>query len=78
MKWLVLIAVVLIVLWLLKPRRVRERPAASSSARGPLPENMVRCEHCGVHLPAGDALPGRSGVFCGEAHRAAHEASRER
>jgi len=26
-----------------------------------------------VHLPQDEALPGRGGVFCGEAHRAAYE-----
>jgi uncharacterized protein len=34
---------------------------------------MLACAHCGVHLPRDEALPGRGGVFCGEAHRAAYE-----
>jgi uncharacterized protein len=34
---------------------------------------MIACAHCGVHLPRDEALPGRGGVFCGDAHRAAYE-----
>jgi uncharacterized protein len=34
---------------------------------------MLACAHCGVHLPRDEALPGRGGVFCSEAHRAAFE-----
>ena len=36
-------------------------------------EPMVACRQCGVHLPQHEALPGRGGVFCGEAHRAEYE-----
>ena len=40
---------------------------------------MLACAQCGVHLPRDEALPGRGGVFCGEAHRADYEqAHRER
>jgi uncharacterized protein len=34
---------------------------------------MLRCAQCGLHLPSAEALPGRGGVFCGEAHRSAYE-----
>jgi uncharacterized protein len=73
MKYVLLIAVVLLVLWLLKPRRRVEPPAQRKAVPGTEP--MVVCAHCGVHLPSSDALPGRGGVFCGEAHRQAHEAA---
>ena len=74
MKYVLVIAIVLVVLWLLRPRR---RVDAGAARRGTAEatERMVICAHCGVHLPASDALPGRGGVFCGEAHRAAHEAT---
>jgi uncharacterized protein len=36
---------------------------------------MLACAQCGVHLPANEALPGRGGVFCGDAHRSAFEAA---
>jgi uncharacterized protein len=34
---------------------------------------MLACGLCGLHLPRDEALPGRGGVFCGEAHRRAYE-----
>jgi len=75
MKYLVLILVVLAVLWLL--RAGARRGEAPKPKPGPAPapkgENMVSCAHCGLHLPGSEALPGRGGMFCGEAHRAAYE-----
>lgn len=32
-------------------------------------EPMVRCAHCGIYLPASDALPGAAGVYCSNEHR---------
>lgn len=70
MKYLVLLLVVLGVWWLVRTKVRRVDPPGP--AHKPL-QSMVACAHCGVHLPAGEALPGRGGVFCGEAHRAAYE-----
>ena len=39
---------------------------------------MIACAYCGVHLPRDEALPGRGGVFCGDAHRAAFEKEQPR
>jgi uncharacterized protein len=75
MKFLVLIVVVVGVLWLMRSLR---RPNLPPTPKPPAPQNeeMVVCEQCGVHLPRSEALPGRGGVFCGEAHRSAHESGR--
>jgi len=59
-------------------RRPTRRRAAGPAARpGPgapsAREAMVSCAQCGLHLPSGEALPGRGGVFCSEGHRAAYE-----
>ncbi len=36
------------------------------------PQAMLSCAHCGVHLPAADALRDAAGrAFCSEAHRLA-------
>ncbi len=73
MKYLILILAVLALVWLLRGARRRmgappPKPPVHDSA-----QPMVSCLHCGVHLPRDEALPGRGGVFCGEAHRAAYE-----
>ncbi len=77
-KLLLLLAVVVAVLWLVRGGGRRDtgtRGPASPPAPSPAPprEEMVACRHCGVHLPRSEALPGRGGLFCSEAHRAAFE-----
>lgn len=76
MKLIVLLLVVVGVLWLARAtqRRVRGRGAdAAPPAAPPQQEDMLACSECGVHLPRSEALPGRGGVFCCEAHRSAFE-----
>jgi uncharacterized protein len=72
MKLLLLVIAVVVLVWLVRSslRRVQAPP---SSAGRPAPQAMLACAHCGVHVPASEALPGRGGVFCGPAHRAAFE-----
>ena len=72
MKYLLVIAVVAFVVWLLtaKARGTRARPTgeeAAPSARKP--QAMARCAHCGVHLPASDAVIEGASVYCSDAHR---------
>ena len=75
MKYLVIIIVVLAVLWFASRSRsrVREDKASAPQRETAAIEDMVTCAHCQVHLPKSEALPGRGGYFCDEAHRAAHE-----
>jgi uncharacterized protein len=72
MKYLIFAVAVVLLLWLLRrslrPRRPPSPPAPTAEAK-----TMLACAHCGVHLPRDEALPGRGGVFCGEAHRAEYE-----
>ena len=74
MKYLLIILVVLIVLWIARSQRARVPPPAGKPRGEPAPNApMLACMHCGLHLPRNEALPGRGGVFCGEAHRAEYE-----
>jgi len=76
MKFVLFVVALLVLLWLIKgsvARRVRP-PSARGPAEEP-PQPMVACLQCGLHLPRHEALPGRGGVFCGEAHRAEYERS---
>ncbi len=72
MKYLVLILVVVAVLWLLHGKR-RAPPPRRERPQLPPAEEMVSCAHCDLHLPRGEAVRGRDGFFCSEAHRAAHD-----
>jgi uncharacterized protein len=83
MKYLVVIAVVLLVLWLWRSgRREEEQERRADAARRPEPaarveqQEMIRCPVCSVHLPRTDALPGPDGqLYCCAEHRSRGEAS---
>lgn len=72
MKYLIVLGVVLLVLWFARTaRRGDAAPPARRPAMRPDPEEMVRCAHCGVHLPRREALVADQSLYCSEAHRAA-------
>lgn len=73
MKFLLLIAIVLLVVWLWRGNREEDRERGTGARRTPpaLPQDMVQCPVCSVHLPRSDALPGPDGRFyCCAEHRA--------
>ena len=76
MKILLFLAVVFVLLWLLRGATSRRRGGAARPP--PAPQEMIACAYCGVHLPRDEALPGRGGVFCGDAHRTAFEKAQNR
>lgn len=68
--------VIVIVYWLLKSYR---KPMSGKNASEERRENasgqaedMVRCVHCGVHLPKHESILAGGEHFCSEAHRRAH------
>lgn len=79
MKYLLLIAVIGLVFFMLGLKssgRAAPPPGPRPPAPPPpaAPQDIVSCQHCGLHVPRGEAFPGRGGLFCSAAHRAAHEA----
>lgn len=77
MKLLLLLIAVFVLLWMLRGtwRRTRRPPGGNApGAQAPdVPQPILACAQCGLHLPRDEALPGRGGVFCTAAHRAAFE-----
>jgi len=77
MKYLLLVLVVGIVLFLMFGRTRKgagDEPAAGSAPepRSKRAPPMLACAHCGVHLPGDEAVRDEAGrVYCGEAHRLA-------
>lgn len=81
MKLLWILLLVLVLVWWFKGQR--RRPARPPARPDPAPPAvrpqllMVRCAHCGAHLPADEAVQdprGRS--YCDVAHRDAGAAGR--
>jgi len=76
MKYLLVLAVVgiAVYLWRYNRRAERDEAQADADARAAarqrrLPSAMVRCRHCGVHLPESEAVRGHLGPYCGQEHR---------
>ncbi|MEZ0309409.1 MAG: PP0621 family protein [Ramlibacter sp.] len=75
MKYLILIAVILVVAWYWRNARRADAPPRNPSAPPGPPQDkvqdMVQCPVCLVRLPRSDALPGPEGqLYCCAEHRA--------
>lgn len=75
MKYLVLIAVVVLVCLYWRSKRghggslPRSQAESGSAAPPALPEDMVRCAVCGLHLPRAEAAADAQGrLYCGPEH----------
>jgi uncharacterized protein len=68
MKFLLVLAVVLLGAWLWRSGRqdkvLRQKPPAAA----PGPQEMVSCQLCAVHFPKADAITGREGLYCCTEH----------
>lgn len=77
MKYLLVTVLVLVVFWLWRHNRQAEKKAApGDGARRPgraanslQATEVVACSVCQVHLPRTEAVTGRKGLYCSEAHR---------
>jgi uncharacterized protein len=70
MKFLLFLAIGLLVVWLWRSGRRSDDPSDPATPPPPPgPQEMVRCAHCGVHLPHSDAVVGRIGLYCSPEHR---------
>ena len=75
MKYLLILAVVLIAVFVWRSNREEQKPPASRSGEGGEFKaiEMVRCDVCGVHCPKIDSLAGKRGVYCTAQHRSQAE-----
>ncbi|MHA7598845.1 PP0621 family protein [Alicycliphilus sp. T452] len=70
MKYLIVLAVIAVVYALWRSQR-RPPPRQGGTPRPGIapPQDMVRCAHCGVHLPQGEALWADGRSYCCRAHQ---------
>jgi uncharacterized protein len=74
-KLIIVLLAVALGIWLWRNGRVDHRKErknaaenAAKEAQKRLPQNMVRCDVCGLHLPEADALRSPQGVYCSQQH----------
>jgi len=76
---IVIFVAVLVFFWLLRralgSRKQSRRPREPAPGPAAVPD-LVSCAHCGVHLPAGEAVtgddaqrPGETRHYCSDEHR---------
>ncbi len=76
MKFLLVLAVILVAFWVWRNNRLDNRRGDTESPKRPsAPVVMIACAHCGTHLPRHEAVAGKEGLYCSPAHRSAHEGS---
>ncbi len=70
MKLALMLLVVLVIIWLWRSSRLPEnkKNPRDQKAQGRL-EEMVSCNHCGIHFPLEDAHKTHSGHYCCVDHR---------
>jgi len=69
-RFLILIAIVMAVVWLMRADRRGEKPQQRSRrADTGAGERMVPCARCGVYLPLGEAIAAEGRYYCSEEHR---------
>ena len=73
MKFVLVLAVVFIGVWLWRSGRQDKVTRQKPTAPPPGPQEMVRCQLCNLHLPKADAVVGRNGTYCSVEHRQSAE-----
>lgn len=69
MKFVLVIAVVLVAVWVWRNNRRSDSPAPPAQRPLQRPATMIACDRCGMHLPQDEGVRGRSGVYCCQEHR---------
>ena len=67
-KFLLVIAVFIVVYLFLRSYRRRVEAAPPPVAAAKHGEDMVRCRICGVHLPKSEAVTSRGEIYCSKEH----------
>ena len=72
---IVRVAIVVALAWLLRRalarvERERKSGGAPAASDAHAPGDLVRCAHCGVHLPRAEARESAGALYCGDDHAA--------
>jgi len=72
---LVRLIIIALVIWLVvrMVRRYLDKSTQSPIDRGTIPKKMVRCAHCGLHIPEAEAVRSDAQYYCSLEHSKADE-----
>jgi len=76
MKYLLVLTVVFVAIWVWRNNRRSERAEAPPARPPQMPAvatRMIACAQCGMHLPEHEAVTGRRGQYCCHEHRRQRE-----
>ena len=68
MRFLVLILLAVVAVWLVKRALRRSDAKGEVEQKTPLEGELVRCAHCGVHLPRAEARMAGGALYCTDEH----------
>lgn len=69
MKYLLILSVVLVGIWLWRSGRPSDQKRKQRQTKAaPEPLDMVSCAACSVHVPSVDAIQGKKGWYCSADH----------
>ena len=68
MRFLVLVLLVVLGVWLIRRAWRASRPGAAVRKAGAVQQDLVSCARCGVHLPRAEARESAGRLYCGEEH----------
>lgn len=71
-KLLLIIVAALVVYFIVRSYQRNLQAPRKPPARTQGGEDMVRCAHCGVHLPRSESTLSAGEFFCSEEHRRLH------
>lgn len=72
MKYLLLLLLIAVAIWLVRTHAKRSRHAPETR-RAENGEDMVRCAQCGLHLPRSESVPSGRAFYCSAEHRRLRE-----
>ena len=67
-RFILLVVALFILIWLVRSALAGRRRGGAPQAPGPEQGELVRCAHCGVHLPRSESRSADGRLYCSEEH----------
>jgi uncharacterized protein len=71
-----LLIALVVIYWVIRAHQRRSRRGSGGSGDRGAEEDMVRCAHCGLHLPRSESLGSGQIFYCTPEHRRLHQQSK--